>query len=132
MDWCSATWFCINHQYGVNTNFTRRDAMKNILPVIVEMVECKGKTPDQTFSFTLQRLRNKGVLKFVKRGVYCLLQPYNEEVIEKGERETNKEIKESKDEFASQINQIIAKGINWFHNEVETITLKLGDITIDY
>lgn len=51
----------------------RRDLIDHELDQIVAESEAHGRTPEQTMSNALQRLRDEGVIEFLGRGKYRVL-----------------------------------------------------------
>ena len=62
--------YCVRHSTRV---VERQQFISEQLPVIVTAVGSQGLTPHQTLSRILQELRDEGVLQFLERGYYLLL-----------------------------------------------------------
>jgi putative restriction endonuclease len=56
-----------------NSRFTRRALIEAELTRIVDETGSSGATPDMTLSRELQQLRDGGMLEFVERGTYRLI-----------------------------------------------------------
>jgi putative restriction endonuclease len=57
-----------------SSTFTRRALIEAELSRIVDETGSSGATPDMTLSRELQELRDEGVLEFVERGTYRLIE----------------------------------------------------------
>jgi hypothetical protein len=75
--WRDAVLDAVQRQSGVNHQplVTRQQLIAHELPTILIETQAAGVTPAQTLSYELQQLRHAGLLAFLGRGNYRLINP---------------------------------------------------------
>ena len=83
--WKEAVWEALQRMTGRHRSdvITRSSLLEEELQNIVNAVEAKGSTPDQTLSRILQELRDDGKLHFEDKGIYRIIDSSTRSVTKK-------------------------------------------------